>query len=85
MVRFSTKRILASAALIVFGFGYFVLGPFGHFAPLELACWIVPGASVGAGIYNLSGRPIKGAIVGLAVWLFVCFTVTFLLPFLLSR
>ena len=70
MSQYSLKRLLASTAFIAVGVAYF-----GHAVLLgdepsrmgnagAVALWVVSGASIGAGILNLFGRPWIGAFCG---------------------
>lgn len=70
--RFSLERLMVSMTILAVGI-FIIAFPFASrnlgSDPIKsfVLCWVGGGTLIGAGISNLFGRPILGAIVGFAV------------------
>jgi len=73
MAQITLNRLMVSIAVIAVGvalFAAFTAGKYpstGVYLWIGIILWLALGTSIGAGIYNLFERPLRGAVMGLIV------------------
>ena len=67
MGRFTIKQLLVSVALAAVGIALFVKFDRNASGLIPGLIWFGMWPAFGAAIYNLTGRPVRGAIIGLIV------------------